>query len=175
MNNLKGLRCYLSGPIEYCENAGTKWRDEITPQLKEMGVIVYDPTKMFAPDRISDVERLKQIQEAKANEDWDTVAKLARPVRNFDLRLVDKSDFLIAFIDPDIQMCGTWHEVFKANEQKKPILLVWKGGKPRVSGWMYGTLPHKYFFETFKDAVQHLEDLDCGDEEFDNRWVIVDE
>ena len=40
MNRLKGLNCYLSGPIDFAENLGSGWRDKITPILQKKGIKV---------------------------------------------------------------------------------------------------------------------------------------
>ena len=48
-NILKHSMVYLSGCIDYCENGGVKWRKEITPMLKELGVGVLDPTNKPCP------------------------------------------------------------------------------------------------------------------------------
>ena len=45
MNRLKGMACYLCGPMDRVPDGGVVWREDITPQLKELGVGVLDPCK----------------------------------------------------------------------------------------------------------------------------------
>ena len=55
---------------------------------------------------------------------WDELEKLAQMTMHVDLRLVDKSDLIIAVINPDVPMFGTIHEVVQALEQKNPVPMV---------------------------------------------------
>ena len=50
MNRLKGLRCYLAGPIDQAPDDGVEWRQKITPWLEQKGVRVLDPCDKPIPD-----------------------------------------------------------------------------------------------------------------------------
>ena len=52
-----------------------------------------------------------------------------------DIRLVNRADFLIVHMFPDIPTTGTIHEMAYAWMQKKPIYLIWKDAKTRLSKW----------------------------------------
>jgi nucleoside 2-deoxyribosyltransferase len=176
-NNLINARCYLAGPIDYADDDGKGWRRDMHRFLGFMGVTVLDPTHkqiLTASSEAAINEDKELVERLRANEDWEGLAKFMKEIRCLDLRMVDISDFIIAYIDPDVQMCGTWEEIFTSNRQKKPILLVVKGGKHRLSGWMFGTLPVEYLFDSFEDAKSYLECINDGLIVMDNRWTLLD-
>lgn len=173
-NKLNGLRAYLSGPMEFADDSGTKWRDQITPFLKDMGIIVLDPTKTTHQGK-SESDLHKEIQHLKKAEEWHKLSEMFKPIRNFDLRLVDVCDFMIVLIDQDIPMCGTWEELFLANREKKPILLVWQGGKSMVSSWMFATIDPSYIFADFDSLKERLISLNNDEYPMDDRWVLVND
>ena len=45
LNRLKGLAVYLSGPIDFAEDMGCKWRNELTSFLEDMNVKVFNPLR----------------------------------------------------------------------------------------------------------------------------------
>lgn len=170
MSRLKGQRCYLAGPIEFAQDLGMGWRNMITPQLEAMGIDVVDPNKVY--NRMEESKRVELIKNCRETNNWDLLTQEAKLCRNFDLRLVDISDFLIVAIDPSIPTCGTWEEIFWANRSKKPILVVWKGGKKKVSYWFFGTIPHQYIFETFDELLAYLKEIQEEKILPDKRWVF---
>ena len=45
MNRLCGTRTYLAGAMDRVKDGGIGWRNDITPFLEDMGVVVLDPCK----------------------------------------------------------------------------------------------------------------------------------
>lgn len=174
-DRLKGMRCYLAGPMEFATNNGADWRQRITPFLEELGITVIDPCKTVHKDGMTEPELLEKIKKARAVNDYNELVKVGKPVRALDLRMVDISDFLIVNVDQNIPMCGTWEEIFTANRQKKPILIRWVGGKGSASIWMFGTLPHHYIFNSFDDLQDYIMGINNGDIAADDRWVFIKE
>ena len=63
-NRLVAQRVYLAGPIDYAVDDGKGWREDITPVLESMNIMVMDPTnKMTTNTKYNEVgEEQKQPQ-----------------------------------------------------------------------------------------------------------------
>ena len=108
-------------------------------------------------------------------ERWDELREISKEVVLIDLRMVEVADFMIAYIDPDLHLCGTYDEVFESLRHRKPTLIVHKGGKARMSMWLRGKLNHNFVFDTFDDLYSYLEAIHDGTIEPDyTRWVFFD-
>jgi len=59
MNRLNKLAVYLSGSIDFAENKGCKWRNEITPFLEDKNVLVFNPLKHIF-DGTENIESVKR-------------------------------------------------------------------------------------------------------------------
>lgn len=174
---LENRRCYLSGAIEDDETDGRPWREKFSDDLSVMfGVVPLNPLRKneyfnsldYVPEDDPD------LLYAKQDGRYDEYRQKVKTIRHMDLRMVDHSDFLIVHIDPDIQSCGTWEELFIANRQQKPIIVYIKGYKSDIPGWLYGTLPHETFFCTYDDVINYLSRIDMGDIDDANkdRWLL---
>jgi nucleoside 2-deoxyribosyltransferase len=182
MNRLKGLTCYLSGPIDFAENLGADWRNRMTPVLKEKGVRVLDPLRhaYFGTEELDNVKRPrmeKLLHDEKVEELYDEM----KEVIHWDLRSVDKSDFLLVNYDNSVHMCGTYEEIFKANCQCKPVLLVLNCKRNELSKWMHGRFPPSHMFESWDDLLVYLEKVDADpnytkimSQEDKKRWLFDD-
>jgi len=174
---LTNHRVYLAGPIDHAEDDGVGWRQRITPFLKKMGLTILDPTdKPTSQCRFNEVgqekENIKKLIELKR---WDELREISKEVVLIDLRMVEVSDFLIAYIDPDIHLCGTYDEVFESLRHRKPTRLVHKGGQSCMSMWLRGKLNHNFVFDTFDELYDYLEAIHDGTIEPDyTRWVFFD-
>ena len=45
MNRLKRQRVYLAGAMDRVPDRGATWRENITPFLKDLGLVVFNPIK----------------------------------------------------------------------------------------------------------------------------------
>ncbi len=174
MSRLKGLRCYLVGPIDAAIDAGIIWRRGISLFLKnKVGVIPLDPTDkpLKGFNEISEV--IAYRKELKAQGRFSEVKDLMKRIRSIDLRMCDVCDFAIIYIDLSIPMCGTWEEIFWCNRMKKPCLVVCEQGKNKIPDWLFGTIPDDYMFSTFDDVKAFLRNVAYGDfvDKY-NRWVF---
>ena len=72
-------------------------------------------------------------------------------------------------------MCGTYHEIFTAVGQKKPVLCMIKQGIEFVPNWLCGVLPVEHLFSTWEDLIQYLHHIN-SDLEVDHmkRWTFID-
>ena len=73
MNRLKGMACYLCGPMDRVPDGGVAWREDITPKLKELGVGVLDPCKKPSEYATEDANTRELIEEYKESLMFDEV------------------------------------------------------------------------------------------------------
>lgn len=171
INRLKNQRVYLAGAIDRVADKGVGWRTAITPFLKNMGVIVLDPLKKTCDIGLENDDIHKLKQEYKDSEQYDKLAEIMKEVRNTDLRMVDISDFLIVTINIEHHACGTYEETTLANRSKKPILIHMEQGKKHAPDWLFGKVPHQWFFSSWGDLKDYLEHINSGDLiKTYNRW-----
>jgi len=137
---LQGARVYLSGPMDFVVSRAAEkqsgWRNRVGEFLQALGVTVFDP--WFKPDvrglheygreDVKSGERIKQRwtyaagrrgareRAGCAAQFWETL--------HIDLRMVDASDFMIAYCPTNIYSVGTPHEIITATIQHKPVLFV---------------------------------------------------
>ena len=120
---LSRTKCYLAGNIEN-SNAPSQWRDVVKTELKDTGIIFFDPLKKPFLDSVNeDKEHIARLVKLRAEGGYKELARVMRKIRVEDLSLVDRADFLIASISAKTASWGTAEEVFWANRMKKPIFL----------------------------------------------------
>jgi|TARA_R110001632_G_scaffold104070_6_gene212891 nucleoside 2-deoxyribosyltransferase len=174
---LNNHRVYLAGPIDHADDDGVAWRQKLSPYLKKMGLTILDPTdKPVSQCRYNEVGAEKDhIQKLKKLKRWDELRNLAKEIVLVDLRMVEVSDFMIAYVDKDIHLCGTYDEIFESLRRRKPTLIVHKGGKAEMSMWLRGKMNHNFIFDSFDELYEYLEALHDGTVEPDyTRWVFFD-
>jgi hypothetical protein len=154
---------------------GNGWRDNITPFLEQLGVVVFNPIKKPISIGKEDEETHKYKKILKQEENYDELSSLMKTIRSVDLRLVDISDFLIVNLDLDTHPCGTYEEIFWANRQKKPIIVHMVQGKQSAPDWLFGTIPHQMIFSYWQDIKNYLLDINNNSEiQTFNRWYFFD-
>jgi nucleoside 2-deoxyribosyltransferase len=156
MNRLKNQRVYLAGAMDRVADRGATWRDNITPFLNEIGIVVFNPiikpTDIGLEDQDSHTIKTKLKQQHR----YDELSSMMKTIRSVDLRLVDISDFLIVNLDLNVHPCGTLEEIFLANRQKKPIIIHMVQGKDKTPDWLFGTIPHQMIFSNWDDIKSYL-------------------
>jgi len=173
MNRLLDQRVYLAGAMDRVADRGNGWRDNITPFLESIGIIVFNPIKKPTSIGVEDEETHKIKLRLKSEENYDELSQLMRTVRSVDLRLVDISDFLIVNLDLDIHPCGTYEEIFWANRQKKPIIIHMVQGKSQAPDWLFGTIPHQMIFSCWDEIKHYLTNINSAkDITYYNRWYF---
>jgi nucleoside 2-deoxyribosyltransferase len=165
-------RTYLIGPMQYAD--GAAWREDMTGFLRQIGVVVFDPYKkpfIDSPDENSDIG--KELQALLDNGQFDVVESHMKRVRAFDLSMVDRCDFIIGYVNPTVPTFGTMEELSWAVRMKRPVFLVIEGGIAKAPFWLFGMLPHKYFYESFDDLKEMLGKINTGEKEIDSdRWRL---
>ena len=173
MNRLNNQRVYLAGAMDRVADRGNGWRDNITPFLQSLNIIVFNPIKkptvIGQEDEVTHKYKIKLKNAGK----YDELSQLMKTIRSVDLRLVDISDFLIVNLDLDIHPCGTYEEIFWANRQKKPIVIHMVQGKENAPDWLFGTVPHKMIFSSWDDIKSYLSEINSQKEiNTYNRWYF---
>jgi nucleoside 2-deoxyribosyltransferase len=173
MNRLKNQRVYLAGAMDRVPDRGTTWRDNITPFLESLGIVVFNP--ISKPTDIGLEDRDTHLIKTKLKEQkrYDELSAMMKTIRAVDLRLVDISDFLIVNLDLNVHPCGTLEEIFWANRQKKPIIIHMVQGKNHTPDWLFGTIPHQMIFSTWEEMKSYLTYMDSS-ENIDSykRWYF---
>jgi hypothetical protein len=136
---LQGARVYLSGPMDFVASRAEEkkfgWRTRVGAFLRDRGCVVFDPwekpgvrglleygregvdTASFRKAWTFEDSRAGAAQRAKlTGKFWETL--------HIDLRMVDTSDFTIAYCPTNIYSVGTPHEIVLCRQQRKPVLFV---------------------------------------------------
>lgn len=138
-NFLRGARVYLSGPMDFvasrADEKKTGWRNRVGEFLRHMEATVFDPwlkpsvrgLEEYGLEDINTIdtreswtfepgEEGERARAACAAQFWETL--------HIDLRMVDTSDFTIAYCPTNIYSVGTVHEIVLSRQQWKPVLFV---------------------------------------------------
>ena len=172
-DRLKNQRVYLAGAMDRVKDRGNGWRDDITPFLEDLGVIVFNPIKK--PTMIGQEDEITHQLKVKLKKEhnYTELSSLMKTIRSVDLRLVDISDFLIVNLDLEVHPCGTYEEIFWANRQKKPIVVHMVQGKDFAPDWLFGTIPHEMIFSSWYDVKKYLLAIhNNSDIQTFNRWYF---
>jgi len=147
---------------------------EITPFLERLGIVVLDPCKKPIIG-FSHGENRELFERLKKEKSFDLLNDEVRKIRKIDLYMVSVSNFVIAYVDNDINTCGTWEEIGKANDQNKPVLVVCEQGKVHIPFWVWGMIPHEHIFGEWTDLIRYLHHVH-SDENVDDmeRWIFFD-
>ena len=173
MNKLRNAACYLAGPIDFCKTSGTDFRIEIQNKLNHIGIKWLDPTnKPFQTGQEVGKEK-EHHQKLRSEGKWEELSKFAKEIRRVDLRMTDKCDFLICYLDTDIFSFGSLDELLSVEDQQKPVFLVVKQGKSNISLWAFAVLPHEHIFSSIDDLVKYLEGIDNGTIPMGRKWVEI--
>jgi hypothetical protein len=88
--------------------------------------------------------------------------------------LVDRSDFIIAYINPKTPTFGTMEELVTAVKMKRPTFIAIAGSKKKTPLWLLGMFPHKYIYDSMDDILDMVIKIDSGEKEIDSdRWRLL--
>ena len=176
-NRLESLRCYLAGPIDHADDDGVGWRNQMTDFLSDLGVIVLDPCDKPVKDSYfkeigNEKEKMMNLKETGR---YFELTQRMKEIVHMDLRMVDISDFVVVYLDFDQRPFGTIHELLNSLHQRKPTLVVVKGGRANASNWLFGIMNYEFMFDDFDSLQVWLRQIDDGTIEGDlSRWVFMD-
>lgn len=173
MNLLENTKTYLVGHMQYL--SGRNWREEITEKLNKLNITCFDPYKKpFMKDVEEDEASRLEMETWMKTKQYDRVTERMKTVRSYDLNLVDRSDFIIAHLVPNVASWGSAEEIVTAVRMKKPIFISMEGGKAKTPLWMLGMLPHKYIYNSLDEVVDMLYAIDNGNKSIDSdRWRLL--
>lgn len=173
IHRLKNQRVYLAGAMDRVPDRGATWRDNITPFLQELDIVVFNPISKPTDVGLEDTDTHKIKTKLKEMQRYDELTAMMKTIRAVDLRLVDMSDFMIVNLDLDTHPCGTLEEIFWANRQKKPILVHMVQGKNHTPDWLFGTIPHQMIFSTWEEIKNYLVHIDSSENiDTHKRWYF---
>tara|TARA_R110002096_G_C14519553_1_gene716793 strand:- start:152 stop:646 length:495 start_codon:yes stop_codon:yes gene_type:complete len=155
--------------------SGRDWREEVTSRLGPIGVTCFNPYKKpFINDVEEDEETREQMEIWMKTKQYDRVTERMKTVRAYDLNLVDRSDFIIGHLVPDVASWGSAEEIVTAVRMKKPVFISMEGGKQATPLWMLGMFPHKYIYNCLDEVIEMLYAIDTGDKKIDSdRWRLL--
>ena len=155
--------------------SGRDWRSDVTEKLSALSVTCFDPYKKpFIKDVEEDEATRQQMETWMKTKQYDRVTDRRKLVRSYDLNLVDRSDFIIAHLVPDVASWGSAEEIVTAVRMKKPVFVSMEGGKSKTPLWMLGMFPHKYIYNNVDEIVDMLYAIDHGEKEIDSdRWRLL--
>lgn len=171
-NILRKTKAYLIGHMQYANGQG--WRNEFKDKIAEIGVTCFDPYDKPFEQHLLGVDESDTIRDdclTKMQQgDYDSVATLFKHVRNLDLALCDKSDFIVGNIIPSVASWGTAEELSTSAKMKKPIFLIVEGGKVKTPLWILGMIPHSFIFDSVDEVVEKLRKIDNGEEPIQTKY-----
>lgn len=172
MNYLANKTCYLSGAMSALTDNGKKWREEITNQLSLFGVNILDPTRKSNQFLEEIGENKDHFRELIRLEKFDELKKVFFPVARWDLRAVDKADFLIVNYNPEVPSVGTIDEIVIANLEQKPILVKYnKNQLEHFNPWLVVRVRPEHMFSSWISMFTYLSEVNNGKYEKDC-WTL---
>ena len=172
-NLLCNTKTYLVGHMQYL--SGRNWRQDMTARLGQLNITCFDPYKKpFMKDVEEDEASRQEMETWMKTKQYDRVSDRMKTVRAYDLNLVDRSDFIIAHLVPDVASWGSAEEIVTAVRMKKPIFISMEGGKSKTPLWMLGMFPHKYIYNSLDEVLEMLYAIDNGNKQIDSdRWRLL--
>ncbi|NDG54057.1 MAG: hypothetical protein EBY39_13720 [Flavobacteriia bacterium] len=173
MNLLYKTKTYLVGHMQYL--SGRDWRKDVTEKLEPLNITCFNPyEKPFMKDVEEDEASREEMETWMRTKQYDRVTDRMKMVRAYDLNLVDRSDFIIAHLVPDVASWGSAEEIVTAVREKKPVFVSMEGGKAKTPLWMLGMFPHKYIYNTIDEIIEMLFAIDSGSKPIDSdRWRLL--
>lgn len=173
MNILSKTKTYLVGHMQYI--SGRNWREEVSDKLKPLNITCFDPYKKpFVKDVEEDEASRQEMEVWMKTKQYDRVAERMKMVRAYDLNLVDRSDFIIAHLVPDVASWGSAEEIVTAVRMKKPVFISMEGGKSKTPLWMLGMFPHKFIYNSLSEIIDMIFAIDGGKKPIDSdRWRLL--
>ena len=173
MELLEKTRTYLVGHMQYAN--GRDWREYVEEELRPLGIRIFNPYKKPFVKDVNEDESIRAATELNMKRGYfSDVAERMKRIRSYDLNLVDRSDFIIAHLLPEVASWGSAEEIVTAVRMKKPIFVSMEGGKSKTPLWMMGMLPHHYIYDSIEEVVEMIKSIDSGEKEIDSdRWRLL--
>lgn len=172
-NILENTKTYLIGSMQY--QNGESWRKKVQDSLEPLNIKVFNPyLKPFVKDIQENATVATDLLSAMERADYEYVETNMRTIRSYDLNLVDRSDFVIAYINPSVPTFGSIEELTTACRMKKATFIAIEGGKGKCPLWIMGMFPHKYIYNTIDDILNIIIKIDNDEIQIDSdRWKLL--
>jgi nucleoside 2-deoxyribosyltransferase len=173
MNLLQKTKVYLVGHMQYLN--GRNWRKEVSEELSKLNILCFDPyDKPFVKDVDESENSRTEMDLLLKHKEYDILSEKLKTIRSYDLNLVDRSDFIIAHLVPEVASWGSAEEIVTAVRMKKPIFISIEGGKTKTPLWMFGMIPHKYIYNSIEEVIDMINSIDSGEKPIDSdRWRLL--
>lgn len=177
--------CYLAGAIDFDRDGGRSWREEWTRRLIEIGFKphqILNPCRKPLKNTSFNLDNEAEIMNLhRSDKDWDKLTEAMSQIVHIDLRLVDKSDIIfvnfpkVAGSHMQVPTYGTIHEMVVARQQRKPVYMVWEGGKETCSAWLMWLVGHQNVFSSLDELLLRLKDISSGNVAYNAKdWLLLD-
>ena len=172
-NILEKTKTYLVGHMQYAD--GKDWRDYVESELHPLNITVFNPYKKpFVKDVEEDDAARQRMSDDMDRGYYNDIVERMTQVRSYDLNLVDRSDFIIAHLLPDVASWGSAEELVTAVRMKKPVFISMQGGKVKTPLWIMGMIPHNYIYDSVEEIVEMIKQIDSGEKKIDSdRWRLL--
>jgi nucleoside 2-deoxyribosyltransferase len=177
MSELDDVKVFLSGAMDLVSDDGVGWRRDLIEKSKAAGLNLrfFDPTDK--PGGVAPETGLEKydIKKSLRDGDWQGAAKKSREVRHVDLRMIDKTDLYIVYIDTTLHACGTYNELFEAESQQKPLFAIMAPHHKKYDMplWLIGIFREEEIFEGNDECIEYLKKINDGKVELDDRWLRI--
>lgn len=154
---------------------GSNWRNYVKTELSPLNIQCFDPyDKPFLKD-VEEGDHIRaKFKNQMENGEFDDVQAHMREIRIYDLNLVDRCDFVIAHLIPDIASWGSAEELTTSVRMKKPTFISIEGGKKKCPLWILGMFPHKYIYNNIDEILSVIKKIDSGEKSIDyDRWRLL--
>ena len=151
------LYCYLAGPVEFDNDNGKNWREDISKKLKEINIIALNP--MIKPDwllndndknpgsyAINISKNIFSDNNIKINNDIEELIN----IRLYCMSLINMSDFTICRLTKTIT-AGTYEELGIIKTQNKPVFIL--SPNEWVPGWVYSMFPNTFYYDNDEEKL----------------------
>lgn len=90
--------------------------------------------------------------------------------------LRNKCNFLLTQLaSQTVPTYGTIHEIVVARQQRKPVFIVWEGGKEHCSAWLMWLVGHQNVFSSVDELMTRLKNISKGRAAFNAKdWLLLD-
>jgi hypothetical protein len=167
--------------MDYYDHSEAKsWRARLAEFLTSRGGLVMSPLDKPSndPDIAETEEDKSKLAGLKAAGNFDEVQRIMKKVCQMDLKMVDRSDFVVAQVDVSAHMCGTYDEIFFNELLRHPTLIFVEGGKGNAPNWLYGRVKHQNIFGSLDELIEHLKWIDQTPvseiRKVNKRWFFFD-
>ena len=170
---LKKTKAYLVGHMQYYD--GQDWRKYVEKQFSPLEITCFNPYKHpFLKNIDEGKNKRKEMLQNVSQGKYEEVSEWMRDVRSYDLNLVDRSDFIIAHLLPEVASWGSAEELVTAVRMKKPVFVSMEGGKAKTPLWIMGMLPHHYIYNSIDEILDMLHQINDGKKDIDSdRWRLL--